>query len=452
MTIDRSAAAAGGVTAAPADLPAPVRHSIFLYLGTLIVLLAFGSPAGGLIDIPISFFLKNRLHLTAHEVANFRLLAAIPLYLSFAFGFTRDMWNPLGMRDRGYMLLFGGTTALLYILFAFAPMNYVTLLVAVVVLTASFLFVASAQNGLTSLIGQQHAMTGQVSAVWNVFLSIPTVGALLIGGTLSGMLEDRDPDQAARILFLVGATIMAAIALFALWKPRAVYDNVRVEDGASGHPVEDIRRLRRHWPIYPAMLIWVLWNFAPGSTTPLQYHLQNTLHATDAQWGQWNAIFAASFIPTFIVYGLLCRRFPLRSLLIWGTVFAVPQMVPLLFINTMTQALIAAVPIGLMGGLATGAYLDLIIRSCPRGLQGTTLMMSNSLYFVVVRFGDVLGTNLYDRYGGFTVCVIAITIVYALILPVLLLVPKQLIATADGQMPEYKPAADQSRESGMPVV
>jgi hypothetical protein len=86
-----------------------------------------------------------------------------------------------------------------------------------------------------------------------------------------------------------------------------------------------------------------------------------------------------------------------------------------------------------MGGLATGAYLDLIIRSCPRGLQGTTLMMSWSLYYVVSRFGDVLGTQLYDRYGGFTVCVIAITIVYALILPALLLVPKHLIATADGQ-------------------
>ena len=168
----------------------------------------------------------------------------------------------------------------------------------------------------------------------------------------------------------------------------------------------------------------------------VQNKQQNTLHASDAQWGQWNAIFAASFIPTYIVYGLLCRKFPLKTLLWWGTVLAVPQMVPLLFINTVTQALIAAVPIGLMGGLATGAYLDLIIRSCPRGLQGTTLMMSSSLYFVVVRFGDVLGTNLYDRYGGFTVCVIAITIVYALILPALLLVPRHLITTADGQAPD----------------
>jgi Na+/melibiose symporter-like transporter len=322
------------------------------------------------------------------------------------------------------------------------PMTYGTLLAAVVVLTVSFLFVASAQNGLTSTIGQQHAMTGEISAVWNVFLSIPTVAALLIGGTLSGMLEEQHPDQAVRILFLAGAAIMAAIALYALWEPREVFDHVRVEHESGSHPMKDIKRLLRHWPVYPALLIWLLWNFAPGSATPLQYHLQNNLHATDAQWGQWNAIFAASFIPTFIVYGLLCRRFPLKTLLWWGTIIAVPQMVPLLFIHSVTGALIAAVPIGLMGGVATGAYLDLIIRSCPRGLQGTMLMMTGSLYFVVSRFGDVLGTRLYDHFGGFTVCVIAITAVYALILPTLLLAPKHLIATADGQAPTIGPAAD----------
>jgi len=434
MTIDRSPTA---VAVAAADLSPSVRHSIFLYLGILIVLLALGGPSGGLIDIPISFLLKNRLHLTSHEVANFRLVAAIPLYLSFVFGFIRDMWNPLGMRDRGFMLLFGGIGALLYVVFAFTPMTYASLLVATMVLTASFLFVSSAQTGMTSAIGQQHAMTGQVSAVWNVFLSIPTVAALLMGGTLSGWLEEQSADDAVTILFLVGAAVMAAIALYALWRPAEVFDNIRAENGAA--PIKDLARLVRHWPIYPALLVWLLWNFAPGSTTPLQYHLQNSLHATDAQWGQWNAIFAGSFIPTFIGYGLLCRRFPLETLLWWGTVLAVPQMVPLLFIDTITQALIAAVPIGLMGGLATGAYLDLIMRSCPRGLQGTTLMMSNSLYFVVVRFGDVLGTHLYDRYGGFTVCVVAITVVYALILPTLLLVPKHLISAADGQAPDVAP-------------
>jgi len=435
MITDRPAATAAAAAIAAAPLPYSVRRKIFLYLGLLIVLLGFGSPSGGLIDIPITFLLKNKLHLEAHELAQFRLISAIPLYLSFVFGFIRDTWNPFGMGDRGYMLLFGAITATLYVLFGFTPVTYATLLVAVVLLTTSFLFVTSAQNGLTSTIGQQHVMSGQVSAVWSIFASVPTVGALLIGGTLSDVLEERNVEEATRILFLIGATIMALLAIYAVWRPASVYDNVRNEHGPATLPLDDVKRLMRHWPIYPALLIWLLWNFAPGSATPLQYYLQNILHAEDAQWGQWNAIFGISFIPTFMLFGLLCQNFPLRTLLLWGTVAAIPQMVPLLFIHSVTGALIAAVPIGLMGGVATASYLDLIIRSCPIALQGTTLMMSSALYFIASRFGDVLGTLLYDYYGGFGVCVIAITVVYALILPTLLLVPKHLIATADGQAP-----------------
>lgn len=226
---------------------------------------------------------------------------------------------------------------------------------------------------------------------------------------------------------------MIAVTIYAAWRPKSVFDNVGSERDPAVRPLTDIKRLLNHWPVYPALLIWFLWNFAPGSATPLQYFLQNTLHADDTQWGQSNAIFGVSFIPTFMLFGFLCQKLALKTLLLWGTVVAIPQMVPLLFIHSVSGALIAAVPIGLMGGVATAAYLDLIIRSCPPGLQGTTLMMSGSLYWVATRFGDVLGTNLYDYYGGFAVCVIAITVVYALILPIILLVPKRLMATTDGQ-------------------
>jgi energy-converting hydrogenase Eha subunit C len=125
-----------------------------------------------------------------------------------------------------------------------------------------------------------------------------------------------------------------------------------------------------------------------------------------------------------VVFGVLCRKFPL------------------LFIHSVTGALIAAAPIGLMGGVATAAYLDLMIRSCLRGPQGTLLMMSAALYAIVQGLGNVLGTNLYDYFGGLTVCVIAIMVAYALILPVLLLVPKRLVDTSDGQTPEVAFTAD----------
>ena len=416
------------------DLSKTVRIRIILYLGGLIMLLGLGMPYQGMIDLPISFFLKNKLHLASHDVANFRLIAAIPLYLGFVFGFVRDTWNPFGRGDRGFMILFGGLAAALYALFAFIPVTYFTLLAAVLLLTIAFLFVSAAQNGLTAAIGQQHMMSGQVSVAWNIFASVPAITAYMLGGVLSDRLEGRSADQAARTLFLVGAAVMVCVALYGLWKPRSVFDNIHEERRAHPDPLADLKRLLRHKPIYPALLIWFLFNFSPGSQTPLQFYLQNTLHASDAQFGEWCAIFVVSFIPTYLLFGVLCRKLPLKTLLFWGTVVAVPQMVPLAFIHTVNQAMLAAAAIGLMGGMCSAAYYDLIIRSCPPGLQGTVWMIAGAEYYIGSRFGDILGANLYDRFHNFNVCVIAITAVYALILPVLLLIPKTLIATADGQV------------------
>lgn len=53
--------------------------------------------------------------------------------------------------------------------------------------------------------------------------SIPTVAALLVGGSLSNMLEEKNADQAFRILFLIGAAIMRLL-LDAFLKPRSVFD------------------------------------------------------------------------------------------------------------------------------------------------------------------------------------------------------------------------------------
>lgn len=415
-------------------LPTAARARVLAYLGALVVLLGLGSPAHGLIDLPVSFFLKNRLHLSAHEVATFKLIAAIPLYVSFVFGFLRDVWSPFGLRDRGYFMVFGGLCTAVYVIFALTPPTYVTLAAGVMLATTAFLLVSSAQHGLASAIGKQHVMSGQVSAVWNIFLALPIVAAFFFGGALSGQIEGQGAQAAGRTLFLVGAAIMGCVTLYGVFRPASVYDGLYAK-GPVRKPLSELKRLLAHRPIYPVLAIWFLFCFAPGSGTALQYYLQNTLHATDAQWGAWNAIMTAGFLPTYFVFAFFCTRVPLAKLLFWGTVVAIPQFAPLLFVRSVDASLIGAFGIGLLGGVATAAYTDLLIRSAPKGLEGATLMISVSLYWLSARFGDVLGTWLYDRLGGFGICVTAITLVYALILPLLRLVPKALVATADGQSP-----------------
>lgn len=423
--------------ASAALVPDRRRLGLFLAGGLMMLLINVGDPTAGLVNVPVSFFLKNRLHLAADQLAIFRIWTGIPLFLSLAFGFLRDRWSPFGAGDRGHLIVFGLATALAYAVMAFLPPSYAVWMAGIIVATAIFQVVAGAGSGLLSTVGQQQAMAGRMGALMGVAVITPMVVSYLAGGALSDYLEGRGASTAARTLFLTAAVILVGVAAIGVVRPRALFDAAVVERPTT-HFLADIRRLARHWPVYPVVLIQILWQFGPAAGVVLQYHMSDDLHASDFQFALWNAVFLGAFIPFFVAYGFLCQRFKLSRLLWIGFVLGVFQMAPLLFVRSATGAILAAIPMGVIGALAQAALTDLAIRSCPRGLQGTMMLLwGTSIYWIASRFGDVLGTQLYAHGGGhwrgFEVAVWATIAIYALILPVLLLVPKRLIATRDGE-------------------
>jgi Na+/melibiose symporter-like transporter len=416
-------------SATPAADQAAHTGRVFLYFGPLTLLVYLVLPQGYLLDFTTSYMLKDQLHATAMQVSMFRLLTALPVYLSFVFGLTRDLWNPFGKRDRGYFFIFAPVTTVIFIWMALSRLSFGGLFIGMFLVMLSYRFVAAAYQGLLALVGQEQLMSGRLSALWNIVQIIPYVA----GGFAAGWIaEHLRPAQT----FALMAFLTALLALYALWKPRAVFNHAYDRPQARGSNLRgDVKRLFRHRAVYPAVLILFLFQFSPGSNTPLQYYLTNVLHGSDAVYGDYNAIFSAAFIPMLFLYGWLCKRVSLKKLLWLGTLITVPQMIPLAFIHTGAQALMLAVPIGMMGGIATGAYYDLAMRSCPPGLQGTLMMLVDGAFYLSYRGGDVLGSWIYglSPTHGFLYCVLATTTVYALILPVLLLIPNELIATTDGQ-------------------
>src|ERR1700755_3172855 len=149
-------------------LPPGSRRQIIAYMGILMLLMALCDPNSGLMDIPVSFLLKNLIHMNALEVSQFRLVVSTPLFLSFVFGLIRDGWSPFGLGDRGHLLAFGALSVVTYAAFAFIHASAFALFISLLLLTVWSLFIASAQNGLAVTLGQQHAMTGQMSTVWNL--------------------------------------------------------------------------------------------------------------------------------------------------------------------------------------------------------------------------------------------------------------------------------------------
>jgi hypothetical protein len=403
-------------------------RQIFLYFGPLTLLIYLLAPER-LLDIPTSYMLKNQLHATAAQVSSFRVLTGIPIYLGFVFGVTRDLWSPMNLRDRGFLMLFPSLTAMILMVMALGHVTYTSLLIGMTAVMISFQFIIAAYQGLIALIGQEALMSGRLSALWNIFSYLPLSAAAFAAGFIT---EHMTPGET----FLIVAAPTLLISLFGLWKPRAVFLHTYDSTLARGSDLlGDIKRLLRHRAIFPALLINFLWYFTPGVQTALQYHLAEHLHAADSIYADYYGIYIVSFLPTFLLYGFLCTRVPHRTLLWWSTLIAVPAIIPLAFIHSGDQALLLAIPMGLMGGLASAAYYDLAMRSCPAGLQGTFMMLTVGIYVLSLRGSDLLGSWIYANSSvhGFLYCVIATTATTALILSVIPLIPKQLTATADGE-------------------
>ena len=423
------------ITGPSAGLSGRRRVQAFAFGGLLLVLMNFSGPDAGMIDLPVSFFLKNRMHLQANELAVFKLWIGIPLILGFVFGFIRDRWSPFGRGDRAHILTFGVITALIYGLMALMTPGYAVFLSGLFVATMAFKMVSSAVYGVVNTLAKNHAVTGQMSSLINLGSSLPALISFIGGGVLSQTLGGQSAEAAGRILFCCAGGLMVSIAVLGFIGPKWLFDEAR-DEVPTMHFMADLKRIARHWPIYPLMLLQLMCQFGPAYGTVLQYHFVDHWHGTDAQWGLLQGIFVGSSLPIYALYGWLSQRFSLRPLLWVAFSIQVVQVVPLLLVHDAVDALYAAVPLGLMGGLVGGSMVDLVIRSAPRGCHGSTMMLFLGCYYFSSRAGDFLGTWIYDNHGGFIPTVIVTTIVYALILPVLLLVPKRLTATKDGEVVE----------------
>jgi MFS family permease len=408
------------------------RRDILLYFAPLSLLVVLVNPVNELVDIATSFILKDQLHASAERVSLFRFVVAAPVYGSLVFGLARDRWSPLGRRDRGHLIVFSAVTAAVLVALAMSRLTFAGLLTGMVLAMMAFRFIDAACQGLMALVGQERLMSGRLSALWNVMQALPLAAGALAAGFLAGHLR-------ARTLVLLVAGLTLLIGALGLLKPRAVfaqaYDQPQARATGAGLAA-DVRRLFATPAIWPPLLAWLLWNFSPGSSTPLQYYLTDTLHASDAVYGAYNAIYLAAFLPVYAAYGWLCRRFSLRRLLLWGTLVTIPQMVPLLFIHSAAAALVMAVPIGAMGALAGAAWYDLAIRSCPAGLQGAMMMLMEATLYLAYRGGDVVGSRIYDSdpAHGFLWCVVLTTLAYAAMLPVVSLVPRGLADRREGEL------------------
>jgi len=306
-----------------------------------------------------------------------------------------------------------------------AALDYYSLLRGVVIAGVAYTIIAAAAQGLMTVVAQAHLMTGRLSVVFGFGIFVPLVVSALLGGWLVTHVS-------ARGTFILAGCATAVIVAQAFWQLDGVVRTPRRDSDFHESGLSAIARLTAHRPIWAAALIWFLWNFGPGWGTPMFYHLTQTVKISSQLFGTFTALQWGFFLPTTLLYGAVCRRTSLTRLLWWGTLVAILQGPIMFFANSASSAIAVAVGFGLFGGFATAAYMDLIMRSCPEGLEGTGVMLSGAALALATNSGNLFGSWIYAR-GGFALAVIVTTLATALIVPVLWWVPANVTATREGE-------------------
>jgi len=236
------------------------------------------------------------------QVSIYRVVSGLPLYLALVFGLTRDLWNPLGLRDRGYLRVFSLVACGVLVWLATSEVTYASLLVGMMLIGCCAMLMAAAQQGLMALVAQEQFMSGRLAAVFSFCAFLPGIGGALLAGTVADQWQGRK-------LFLFLALLTILIAGFSFLKPSAVFEQTYDRRIAAASTLsEDLRRLVRHRAFYPAVSMMFLWQFAPGLQTVLQYYFVDELHAPVSTYGYWTATYFAAFLPGFLAYGYICQR------------------------------------------------------------------------------------------------------------------------------------------------
>ena len=400
-----------------------MRWEVIAYFAVLNLAIGLGSPLG-IASIPINYFLKDNLHLSPVRLAIFQAIISIPVMLGFVFGFIRDRWRSARWGDPQYLLFCGLAATGAYLWLAQSTTDYFKLMTLVFIVVVAYVMIFAAGQALMTGVAQAYEMTGRLSVVFGFGYFVPGVISALAGGWLVQHASVRGS-------FLISAGLTLVIVVQAFWRLEAASDFERLIGRENVFAA--MRRLFGHRPLWPAVAIYFLWNFSPGWGTPMFYHLTERVRISSELFGTFTALQSAFFLPTTLLYGFLCTRAPLSRLLWWGTIVAILQG-PIMFLAQGPASTIAvAVMYGLFGGFATAAYMDLIMRSCPKGLEGTAVMVaSTSALALASTSGNLLGSWIYSA-GGFASAVILTTLATALIVPLLRLIPPGLIATRDGE-------------------
>jgi MFS family permease len=376
------------ITASP---DAQAVRPLLIFFALVYVVEGLGQVAAGLIAQPLNYYLKTAQGYSPFQITAYIALFNLPWIIKPVYGLVSDFLPLFGYRRRSYLILANIAAVAGYAWAAFV--NDPGVLVLALMTTAYAMAISSTLCGAVLVENGQrlHESGTFVNQQW-LWFNIAAMAAAIGGGL---MVQYLTPSSALHMAALIVAAAPLAVIVattFLISEPKSTVNLDGIKATLRG--LTAAFRRRELWIV--AAFIF-LYYFSPGLSTPLYFHMTDTLKFPQAYIGILNSIAAAGWVVSALIYPRYYGRFTLRAMLNLSILFGVATTLSYLLLVGETSAAIVYFLSGVATMLATVATLTLAADFCPPRAEGFAFAVLMSIINLANTAGDNLGSFLYTR-------------------------------------------------------
>ncbi|HAJ58577.1 MAG TPA: hypothetical protein DCP31_04360 [Cyanobacteria bacterium UBA8543] len=344
-----------------------------------------GNP--GIVDLPLTLYLKETLGLSATELEQFKGIAFLPWYIKPLWGIIADSFPLFGYSIKSYFLICYSLA--FFIFLGLSQLHSYTisiLLVSFVLISICIAFSDVLTDKLMIVKGKAQQQTAILQAAQWSAAGFGGAAMYYLGGWI-----------AKNSTLSVALSISAVVPLVGFVATLVLIPESKVERGTVSiqHSVRVLWAAVKSGQVLAVLVFTAFLTLSP--TPPLLFYRRDVLKFAEDFLGILDAIWSLTFGLGAITFGIFSPKLSRRMLLNLVIGMSAIATLTLAFIVGPKSAVLVQTLNGFTSAIAMLGALEITARVCPLGAEGTVYALLLSVQNFTAMGGSIVGGWLYDR-------------------------------------------------------